>query len=55
MGVVFPYEHCTKLKSDAAIDVLAEAWIGCQPLVDLAPLGCPVKARPRVYFDNAHG
>jgi hypothetical protein len=36
MGVVFRYEHCKKLRSADATDLLADAWLACKPLIDLA-------------------
>ena len=36
LGVLFPYEDCPALKTDKAVDLIAEAWIACKPLVDLA-------------------
>jgi hypothetical protein len=36
MGVLFRYEHCPELREAGAIDMIAAAWLGCKPLVDLA-------------------
>jgi hypothetical protein len=36
MGVVFRYEHCKMLRGADATDLLADAWLACKPLVDLA-------------------
>jgi hypothetical protein len=35
-GVVFPYEKSVEIKTSRAIDLIAEAWIGCKPVIDLA-------------------
>jgi hypothetical protein len=35
LGVLFSYERCPELKNPAAIDLIAEAWLACKPLVDL--------------------
>jgi hypothetical protein len=36
MGVMFRYERCRELQKADAIDLIASAWLGCKPLVDLA-------------------
>jgi hypothetical protein len=36
LGVLFPYEGCPEIQTDRAIKLVAEAWLGCKPLVDLA-------------------
>ena len=36
MGVLFRYERCPELRHADAIDLIAEAWLACKPLVDLA-------------------
>ncbi len=36
IGVRFPYERCTKLAEPEAVDLIAEAWLACKPLIDLA-------------------
>jgi hypothetical protein len=36
MGMVFRYEHCAELQKPDAIDMIAETWLACRPLVDLA-------------------
>lgn len=35
IGVTFPYERCSKLRQPDAIDLIAESWIACKPLIDL--------------------
>jgi hypothetical protein len=35
MGALFSYEHCPGLKESGAIDMIADAWKACKPLVDL--------------------
>jgi hypothetical protein len=35
MGVMFRYERCPELQRAEAIDLIASAWLGCKPLVDL--------------------
>jgi hypothetical protein len=35
VGVVFPYQACRELRHDSAIDLLAQAWLACKPLIDL--------------------
>ena len=36
MGVHFPYETCPKLKEPDATNMVAAAWLGCEPLLELA-------------------
>jgi hypothetical protein len=36
MGVVFRYEFCPELREASAIHLIAQAWLGCKPLVHLA-------------------
>jgi hypothetical protein len=36
MGVLFRYNRCSELRNANALDLVAEAWLGCKPLVDLA-------------------
>ena len=36
VGVQFPYERCSKLNQPDAIGLIAEAWLACKPLVDVA-------------------
>jgi len=36
MGVLFPYDRCPELRKANALDLVAEAWLACKPLVDLA-------------------
>lgn len=36
MGVVFRYEDCPELGDETATDLVAAAWLGCKPLVDMA-------------------
>jgi hypothetical protein len=36
MGVLFPYDHCPELQSESAVDLIAKAWLGCKPLIELA-------------------
>lgn len=36
IGVLFRYERCPELQQAIAIDLIAEAWLGCKPLIDLA-------------------
>ena len=36
VGVRFPYDRCTKLAEPQALDLIAEAWLACKPLIDLA-------------------
>ena len=36
MGVQFPYDRCPELGRPSAINLIATAWLGCKPLVDLA-------------------
>lgn len=36
MGVLFRYDRCPELQKANALDLVAEAWIACKPLVDLA-------------------
>jgi hypothetical protein len=36
VGVVFPFEKCQGLRKPEALDLIADAWLGCKPLVDLA-------------------
>jgi hypothetical protein len=36
MGVVFRYERCRELRQADAIDLIASAWLGCKPLIDMA-------------------
>lgn len=35
VGVVFPYQACRELQHESAIDLLAQAWLACKPLIDL--------------------
>jgi hypothetical protein len=35
VGVVFPYQACRELQYDSAIDLVAQAWLACKPLIDL--------------------
>jgi hypothetical protein len=35
IGVYFPYDRCSKLRQPDAIDLIAESWIACKPLIDL--------------------
>ncbi len=35
IGVIFPYKSCPDLKSEKAIDLIVQAWLGCKPLIDL--------------------
>jgi hypothetical protein len=36
IGMMFRYERCPELHKADAIDLIASAWLGCKPLVDLA-------------------
>jgi hypothetical protein len=36
MGVQFRYERCPELQQANAIGLIASAWLGCKPLIDLA-------------------
>jgi hypothetical protein len=36
LGVIFPYERCLELRQADAIELIATAWVGCKPLIDLA-------------------
>jgi hypothetical protein len=36
MGVLFRYDRCPQLREADALDLIAEAWIACKPLIDLA-------------------
>jgi len=36
MGVIFRYERCPELRQAEAIQMIAQAWLGCKPLVDLS-------------------
>ena len=36
MGVLFRYDRCSELWNANALDLVAEAWLACKPLVDLA-------------------
>ena len=36
MGVLFRYERCPQLQAADALDLVAEAWVACKPLIDLA-------------------
>jgi hypothetical protein len=36
MGVLFPYDRCPQLQEADALDLVAEAWVACKPLIDLA-------------------
>ncbi|WP_271628027.1 hypothetical protein [Bradyrhizobium sp. CCBAU 11445] len=36
MGVLFRYDRCPQLQEADALDLVAEAWIACKPLIDLA-------------------
>ncbi len=36
MGVVYRYEHCPEMRQPDAINLIAEAWLACKPLVDLS-------------------
>ena len=36
VGVMFRYEACPELRNKSAIDLLAQAWLACKPLIDLA-------------------
>ena len=35
LGVLFPYDRCPELTSPKAVDLVASAWLGCEPLVRL--------------------
>lgn len=35
MGMHFRYEHCAEIRQPTALDLIAKAWLGCKPLVDL--------------------
>jgi hypothetical protein len=35
MGVLFRYDRCPELKRPEAVDLIAQAWLGCKPLIDL--------------------
>jgi hypothetical protein len=35
IGVVFCYERCPELREADAIDLIAQSWIACKPLIDL--------------------
>ena len=35
MGVLFPYERCPEIRQHDALNLIAEAWLGCKPLTDL--------------------
>ncbi|WP_210180250.1 hypothetical protein, partial [Bradyrhizobium yuanmingense] len=39
MGVLFLYDRCPQLREADALDLVAEAWVACKPLVDLARQG----------------
>jgi hypothetical protein len=34
IGIHFPYQHCSELERPDAIELIAEAWLACKPLVD---------------------
>ena len=36
MGVLFPYDYCPELRQANSIDLIATAWLACEPLVNLA-------------------
>lgn len=36
MGMHFRYERCPSIRQPEALDLVAGAWLGCKPLVDLA-------------------
>lgn len=36
MGVVFAYERCPEIRGTNALDLIAQSWLSCKPLVDLA-------------------
>lgn len=36
MGVLFRYDRCSQIQKPDALDLIAEAWIACKPLIDLA-------------------
>jgi hypothetical protein len=35
LGVVFEYERCHELQEPDAIDLIAQGWLACKPLIDL--------------------
>jgi hypothetical protein len=35
IGVLFRYERCPELRRADSIDLIAEAWLACEPLVNL--------------------
>lgn len=36
MGVLFRYERCLEIRQADALGLVADAWLNCKPLVDLA-------------------
>jgi len=36
IGVIYRYERCPELNKPSATDLIATAWLGCKPLVDLS-------------------
>jgi hypothetical protein len=37
-GVVFAYDRCPELARPDAIDLIAKAWLACNPLIELTRL-----------------
>jgi hypothetical protein len=35
IGALFRYERCPELRRPDSIDLIADAWLACKPLVDL--------------------
>ena len=35
IGVAFDYAKCAGLRKASAVDLIARAWLGCKPFVDL--------------------
>lgn len=35
IGVDFGYARCPGLRKASAVDLIAQAWLGCKPFVDL--------------------
>ena len=35
MGVMFAYERCPGIREANSLDLIADAWLSCKPLIDL--------------------
>lgn len=35
MGMIFPYDRCPELRKAASIELVAKAWLACEPLVSI--------------------